>query len=130
MRSPYYQSSRFWSLCFLLWFILLNFLSHGDKFHPDYPPIEIPHLDKIIHFGYFFGGAGLLSAAYFFKKHPSWTRLVLGITLTLSLIGIWDEYHQSFFQNRSGNDLGDWLADTLGALFGALTFRLLHHRLL
>jgi VanZ family protein len=56
--------------------------------------------------------------------------LALIVTLILSLIGILDEYHQSFFANRTGNDPGDWLADTLGALCGALVFRKLHRRLL
>ncbi len=130
MRRRYRQSPRFWATCSLFWFVILNFLSHGDRFQPDHITFEIPHFDKILHFGYFFGGGGLLAAALFFKKAPSWTRLTLMVTLSLSLIGIWDEYHQSLFENRSGNDLGDWLADTLGALCGALVFRTLHRRLL
>lgn len=129
--SSFRQSPRFWAICFALWFIVLNLLSHGDKFHPPGAfAFDIPHLDKIVHFGFFFGGAGLLSAALFFKKKPSWLKLTLIVTISLSLIGIWDEYHQSFFANRTGNDPGDWLADTLGALSGTLVFRLLHHRLL
>ena len=125
------QSPRFWAICFALWFIALNLLSHGDKFHPPGNfPFEIPHLDKIVHFGFFFGGAGLLSAAYYLAQKPLWGRLILIVTLSLSLIGIWDEFHQSFFENRTGNDLGDWLADTLGALCGALVFKKLHRRLL
>lgn len=52
------------------------------------------------------------------------------VTLVLSGIGVVDEYHQSFFKNRTGNDPFDWLADTLGAFFGALVFSLSHQRLL
>lgn len=125
------QSPRFWSICFVLWFILLNLLSHGNKFHP--PGrffLDIPHFDKIVHFGFFFGGAGLLSAALFFRKKTSWQKLTLIVTITLSVIGIWDEYHQSFFENRTGNDPWDWLADTLGAFCGTLVFRWVHKRLL
>jgi len=129
MTSSLKQSARFWTACFITWFILLNFLSHGNKL-PDGVNIDIPHLDKIVHFGFFFGGAGLLSAALFFKSQPSWLKLTLIVTITLSLIGIWDEYHQSFFENRTGNDPGDWLADTLGALCGSLVFRLLHRKLI
>ena len=125
--SPVRQSPRFWAACFVLWFVVLNLLSHGDKFHPPGSfPFDIPHLDKIVHFGFFFGGAGLLSAALFLKKRPAWGRLILIVTATLSLIGVWDEFHQSFFANRTGNDPGDWLADTLGALSGALVFKKLH----
>jgi hypothetical protein len=127
------RSSRFWIVCFVLWFITLNLLSHGNRFHPAGSFIfifEIPHFDKIVHFGYFFGGSGLLSAALYLAQKPSWMRLSLIVTAILSLIGIWDEYHQSFFINRTGNDPMDWLADTLGAYFGTLVFRLLHHKIL
>ncbi len=130
MPNSYRQSPRFWAICFLLWFIVLNLLSHGDKFQPEPLTFDIPHLDKIAHFGYFFGGGGLLSAALFFKISPTWAKLTLIVTLSLSIIGIWDEFHQSFFENRTGNDPSDWAADTLGALCGTLVFRRLHRRLL
>lgn len=126
----YRQNPRFWAICFVLWFVLLNLLSHGNKFHPTTPSFDIPHLDKVVHFGFFFGGGGLLSAFLFLKKAPSWAKLTLIVTLTLSVIGVWDEFHQSFFANRTGNDPGDWLADTLGALCGSLVFRKMHRRVL
>lgn len=125
------SSPRFWGGCFVLWFILLNFFSHGDRFSPPGGfMLDIPHFDKVVHFGYFFGGGGLLSAALFLAKRPSWRQLTLIVTVVISLIGIWDEFHQSFFENRTGNDFGDWLADTLGALCGALVFRVMHRRVL
>ena len=130
MATSLKQSARFWAICFIAWFIVLNLLSHGNRFHPPGTfAFNIPHLDKVVHFGYFFGGGGLLSAALFFKSHPSWLKLTIIVTLSLSLIGVWDEYHQSFFENRTGNDPGDWLADTLGALSGAFVFRLTHRKL-
>jgi VanZ family protein len=125
------QSPRFWIGGFVVWFIVLNLLSHGDKFHPPGSfAFDIPHFDKLVHFGYFFGGSGLLSAALFFSSPPSWRRLILTVTISLSVIGIWDEFHQSFFENRTGNDPGDWFADTLGAFCGAIVFLKLHPRLL
>lgn len=128
------RNARFWAICLLLWFVVLNLLSHGDKFHPPKEflwGLDIPHLDKVVHFGYFFGGGGLFAAALFFKKNrPSWPRLILTVTIVLSIIGVWDEFHQSFFENRTGNDPGDWTADTLGALVGSLVFRRLHRVLL
>ncbi|MDA7518218.1 VanZ family protein, partial [bacterium] len=60
----------------------------------------------------------------------SWKCLIVTVTVSLSVIGIWDEFHQSFFENRTGNDPGDWLADTLGAFCGTIVFRKLHTRLL
>ena len=110
------KSARFWTIAFGIWFIVLNILSHGSHLHA-------PH-------GWaFFGGAGLLSAAYFLSKRPPWKKLILIVTLTISVIGIWDEFHQSFFENRSGNDPYDWLADTLGAFCGTQVFRRFHRKL-
>jgi len=36
------------------------------------------------------------------------------------LNGALDEWHQSWSMNRSGNDLGDFLADVVGTLSGIL----------
>lgn len=131
-KPPLKQSPRFWTACFALWFIVLNLLSHGDRFHPpgSFNLLDIPHIDKIVHFGYFFGGGGLLSAALFFGKSLTWKRLTLIVTLSLAVIGVWDEFHQSFFANRTGNDPADWLADVIGAFCGALVFRATHKRFL
>lgn len=128
--SPLKQDSRFWGACFILWFIILNMLSHGDRFHPPGGfMFDIPHFDKVVHFGSFLGGGGLLAASLYFRRRLPWKRLILTVTVMLSLVGIMDEFHQSFFENRTGNDPGDWLADTLGAFFGALMFRKLHRLL-
>ena len=129
------RSARFWGIALLFWFIILNILSHGDRAVQalDFFGFDIPHLDKILHFGYFFGGGSLFAAALFFRSSPSpspWLKIILIVTITLSIVGIWDEFHQSFFENRSGNDPGDWAADTLGALCGSLLFRALHRVLL
>lgn len=131
-RPSLKHNPTFWRSAFILWFILLCLLSHGDKFHPPgaFQLFDIPHLDKVFHFGYFFGGGGLLAAAFYFKSKPSRKKLFLMVTLVLSIIGVLDEFHQSFFKNRTGNDPFDWMADTLGAFFGALVFSLTHHRLL
>lgn len=123
------QSPKFWAICFGFWFAILNYLSHGNRIPGNSNWLNIPHFDKIAHFGFFFGGSGLLSAALFYFFGLSWKRLAIIVTVTMSLIGVWDEFHQSFFPSRTGNDVGDWLADTLGALCGTFVFRLLHHKL-
>ncbi len=116
------RSGKFWSWSFVLWFLLLTYLSSGPV--PEKTPgLEIPYIDKVAHFGYFFGGAGLLAAAIRYGKLWPWKKLLIIIPLILSVIGVYDEYHQSFSAGRTGNDLGDWIADTLGGLFGAFVFR-------
>jgi VanZ family protein len=72
---------------------------------------EIPHLDKIFHFGAFAVQGGLLSLA----MGPGWAAL--GLT---SLLGALDEGLQTFFPGRTC-ELADWLADTAGAGLAVVT---------
>jgi len=120
------RSSSFWFVAFLIWGLVLWFLSDGPM--PDLKGPEFPGIDKVFHFGYYFGGAGLLSAAFFLRapSDPNWPTLALFVTLILSAVGVLDEWHQSWTPERSGNDAGDWLADTCGALAGTIVFRRLH----
>ena len=108
-----------WLIGWCLWFFSLWFLSSGTP-APENTP-NIPHLDKIAHFGFFFGGAGLLCAwlSHQFKKTNMLQSIII-TTLIGSLVGVIDEYHQTFTHGRSGNDFGDWTADSLGSLTGAI----------
>ena len=125
--------SSLWIASFLLWATALWILSDGPV--PVEQGPEIPNLDKVLHFGYFFGGAGLLSAALYCRirtRSPGpgklpWSRLTMTVILVLAAIGALDEWHQSWVPGRFGNDLGDWLADVLGACTGTVIFRHIHH---
>lgn len=125
MKLPAFAQRHLpWTIAFAVWFITLWMLSgrpmNGPKLPMDFP------IDKILHFGYFFGGAGLLSAALFLQKRKTfhWSTLHLLVVLALFAVGSLDEWHQSWYPlYRSGNDAGDLTADILGALVGTLIFR-------
>ena len=121
---------KFWLGGFVTWFITLWLFSSFSNPGPDLPPI--PHLDKVQHFGYFFGGAGLFSA-FLYRRNPTaprWLAIIGTTVFVVSLVGGLDEYHQSFTPGRRGNDLADWLADFTGSIAGAFVFRLVHRQLL
>ena len=126
---PLLRNPRFWLACFLLWFAVLWLMSSFSLVGKVAPPI--PNFDKVEHFGYFFGGSGLLCAYLFRRKpeHPNWKAIIGTVIVAIALTGGLDEYHQSFTPGRSGNDPYDWLADVLGATAGALTFKRIHRRL-
>lgn len=111
---------KLWFAGFCLWFITLWILSSGPI--PAKTGIDIPHLDKLAHFGYFFGGSGLLHAALFLGTSLSNRARFFIVVIVLASIGILDEWHQSWVPQRSGNDPWDWLADLLGAVAGGLVF--------
>ena len=124
LRNP-----QLWLAGFLVWFAVLWVISSFTGRETFAPPSD--HLDKVAHFGYFFGGSGLL-CAYLFRRapeRPNW-KFILGTAIVvIALTGALDEYHQSFTPGRSGNDPYDLLADILGAIAGAFTFKRIHQRL-
>jgi VanZ family protein len=117
------RDRRFWLLLFLAWFGTLWILSSRSGEAKDLP--EIPHFDKVAHFGYFSAGgflfAGFLSVGRN-RAFPLFLPVVI-VGLVIGGVGILDEFHQSFTPGRNGNDPFDWLADLLGGFCGSLAFR-------
>ena len=118
MRLPHHPA--LWSSAFVLWFCVTWWLSSEPREFPE--GLQFRSSDKILHFGWYFGAAGLFSAFL-----PAWNpgfppaRRHLVAVLVLALCGIIDEIHQSTVPGRDAT-IGDFLADTLGALAGTLTF--------
>ena len=115
-----------WLGGFALWFGTLWALSSEVQHFP--PGLDFRFSDKLIHFGYFFGGAGLFAAFLYRRKpeRPDWRKIFLRTVLVVGLSGALDEYHQSHVPGRSGNDPADFTADFIGALAGALVLRRCH----
>ena len=84
--------------------------------------------DKVAHFAAFAVGAVLLALALRWNTAWSWLRIVLISAVAISLYGATDEWHQLYTPHRSGGDLGDWTADTLGAIAGAAVTAFFHAR--
>jgi VanZ family protein len=73
--------------------------------------------DKVLH-ALEYAGLALLLAAALLASGLRAGRAALVAVLAASLYAATDELHQSFVPGRVC-DLGDWVADTLGALAGA-----------
>ena len=84
---------------------------------------KIPHLDKVFHFVYYAPGAACAALALALRAREFTTRTVIAAVALFALLGAADEFYQSFFPHRSGNDPLDWTADVLGAITGALVAR-------
>lgn len=127
MRLPWLSSPHPWSLGFLLWVAYLFSLSSNPESVTQGAP-QIPHIDKILHFGYFMGGAGLFTTWLLLWKGPASRRairFILPITLLLAFAAL-DEIQQSLSPGRSGNDPFDWLADALGSITGVILANRFH----
>ena len=84
--------------------------------------------DKAAHFAAFAVGAVLLALALRWNTAWSWPRIVCVSIAAISLFGGTDEWHQLYTPKRSGADVGDWIADTLGAIAGAAATAFTHAR--
>jgi len=83
-----------------------------------------PHYDKVVHALLFGSGAWLLAIAFW--QRPA--RLLWAAGLSSAYGALTEVLQFSLFRYRSG-DLSDWLADTAGALMGALLAEMLLDRL-
>jgi VanZ family protein len=109
---------EFWASAVLLWAALLWWLS--SRVLPPVGP-TFNQADKIKHLLYFTAGS-YCAARFLLLRRPDWkaSMITLSIITFALLVGISDELHQSFTPGRSGQDLGDILADTAGGWLGAV----------
>lgn len=82
------------------------------------PPVPsgVARFDKVVHFAMYAVLAGLLLWAT--RGSRPTALAVLATLLVVSAYGALDEWHQQFIPGRT-MELGDWLADSFGALLGA-----------
>ena len=120
--KPLLKDYRLHGVLWLIWFVVLWQLSSGPLPGPKEPP-PIPFLDKILHWGYFgIGGALSTFALLSFLRSPRLSCIwAVRIVVLGAFIGALDEWHQTWYPFRSGNDMGDFLADVIGIYSGYLS---------
>jgi len=118
MKLPRVVSSPvLWSALVSMWAAVLWWLSSQSKLPS---PAKFEGIDKIEHTLYFAAGGMCfllsLRTAGFARKT---TSAILLTALFCAITGLLDEWHQTFTPGRSGGDVWDWAADTLGGFVGA-----------
>ncbi len=109
---------RFWFILLAIWWVALFILSHQSHLHPPAP--DLPNIDKVEHLTYYTLGGIMFFLGLRLARLGMVFLAAAGCTILFcSVVGALDEFHQSFIPNRSGNDPGDWTADTLGGLVGS-----------
>lgn len=106
---------------FICWIIIITTLSLCTFEEFGTQEIFIPHLDKVVHFIFYFVASflGVLLIREQTKGQLNLSRAVIISMLAVIIYGIVIEVIQNTFTlNRSG-ELYDVLANSLGAFFGA-----------
>ena len=111
------SKALFWRLVVIVWSAVLYMLSAQPGIAL---PGGFPGIDKVEHATYFtLGGMCFLLGVRLAGLAQGKTAAIVLAVLFCSLVGVLDEWHQTFTPGRSGNDVWDWLADTLGGFLGA-----------
>lgn len=103
-------------MAFITW-ASLSTISEDDT-----PDINIPHFDKVVHFGFYFGAVVL--GAFFVREttlgefHK--VKTLLYVALGAIFFGIIIEVLQDSYTLDRQGDLFDALANSFGAIIGAL----------
>jgi len=113
-----------WWVMFGLWCVGVTVLSAIPGGSVDI--MTFSYADKVAHFGLFFVGAFLLAAAMrrSFRWAP-WVAVPV-VALIMAALGAADEWHQLHTPGRSGGDMGDWIANSLGGISGAVALYAWH----
>ena len=92
--------------------------------------IDIPHFDKVVHFGFYFG-ATVLGALFFnekFRGRYSMPKALAYVALAAIFYGMLIEVLQHTLTTNRDGDFMDALANSCGALMGAWAVKWLFSR--
>ncbi len=108
----------------ILWFALIFWIiSVPGSSIPQTPLLEIPHFDKLVHFGLFTIFVIFLNFGFYKQNTPLFHKYHYNISLLIGVLyGAATEILQHiFFVSRHGN-LADFVANTLGCILGTVLF--------
>lgn len=108
-------------MIFIGWVVFVTLLSLVSFKEERIPSIDIPHLDKLVHFSFYFGFTvlGCLSFREFNRRNVSLGKVLLKIITYAVVYGIIIEVLQGVATINRDPDLLDVLANSSGALFGS-----------
>ncbi len=113
------------TILFISWMLFITFLSLYSFKGDSLPKVSIPHVDKAVHFTFYFVGAilGTLFVRELTKGTAALKKTTIIIFLAMVVYGIIIEAIQlGFTPNRHG-DILDVLANSLGAFLGILAIK-------
>ncbi len=115
------KKPRFLLLRNIIWAIVIFILcAMPSESIPD-PHLNIPHVDKVVHFGMFFILALLVCNELEYQTRLSLRKIYITAVCIAFVYGGIIELLQQYCFNRSG-DVADLLADVVGAIAGCLIY--------
>lgn len=126
MQLPrFLLSPILWRMLVVVWAAVLWWLSSQSTLPQ---PASFEGVDKLEHAAYF--AAGGMCFLLGLRLAGLVTRTFDAVAVTVlfcAIVGGVDEWHQMHTPGRSGGDIADWLADSVGGIGGAFTALGLQH---
>lgn len=119
-----------YTILFISWVVFVAFLSLFSFSGTDLPTVQIPHLDKLVHFTFYFVASvlGTLSIKECSSSPKIGKRVVWYLVGSLIAYGIIIEVLQSKFTATRSGEILDFVANTIGVFAGIIVARFLFLR--
>lgn len=118
---------KYWKSIVIAIIILIGSLSSGDSIS-EINFLNIKHIDKLVHFLFYFSLSITLSSSFFKHSALNINRIFL-ITIFISLsYGLLMEILQYYVAIHRSAELYDFIANTIGCIFGVILFNTLKNR--
>jgi|TARA_R100000935_G_C2842041_1_gene171952 VanZ family protein len=115
----------FFTILFISWVVFITTLSLFSFEDDGLPSVDIPHLDKLVHFTFYFvfTALGCLSFREMDRRNTPLKKVIVKIIFYAVIYGIIIEVLQGVATRDREPDLLDVLANSLGALFGSFAVK-------
>ncbi|WP_247074590.1 VanZ family protein [Cellulophaga sp. F20128] len=119
-----------YTILFISWVVFVAFLSLFSFSGTDLPTVQIPHLDKLVHFTFYFVASvlGTLAIKECSGSPKIGKRVVWYLVGSLIAYGIIIEVLQSKFTATRSGEILDFVANTIGVFAGIIVARFLFLR--
>lgn len=119
-----------YTIAFISWMMFVTWSSLFSFSDDSLPSFNIPHLDKLVHFTFYF--VAVMLGVLFFRERTK-GEMMLRKTLVINffsmvVFGIVIEVIQHVFALSRMGDIFDALSNSIGALCGAWTIKFLFSR--
>ncbi len=111
-----------YSITFVSWMLLVAYSCLTSFSGDDLPSFNIPHIDKVVHFGFYFIGAilGTMALREVSKGKISLKKGLFVILMVVIVFGMIIEVLQHAYTLDREGDIFDVLANSFGAVCGVL----------
>lgn len=116
----------FYTIAFVSWMVFVTFSSLHSFEGVSTPRFQIPHLDKMVHFTFYF--VACILGVLFLREHSQGNMSIkkaiwIMVFATIAFGVIMEILQHTFTANRMG-DIFDAMANTFGSLCGAIAAKI------